>query len=626
MGAEESKSADNPSSYPTADFRKLVPGNNGKQSPVSKLQLYSNSQDGSFREGMDTIPLYVDAGSVLYSNSFYPETPADAYQFIDDDFAADPEVSFRETSGKPLAIEEFEWGVPAVKFCNSNSLTSSMISSGVLVTPQYNAEGSEVGEDLLSHSPVLRSYHDKAFPNSFSSTYASHLAPAGSPVSIHGVEVTRSSGSGANTVGRHDRFFEIAGNPLGLENFGSTCYANSVIQLIYHCAPLRLRLLELYEAYKVRHGYSGFEEKTILHTFCQLIHNMHKSNNMVIRKGEEAAKFVSPKVFLAKVANSNPFFTNAQQDAHEFCMYLLNEIFEGEKKIMKNPKNVRYFRETRSKNKFSFFSSTQKSSTTAKTAAAEGGDLPPVLPPLQAIMQGSFLSVTACLNCHSISHHHELFLDLSLNTHQGASLLNCLSHLNEPSLFYGTNKYHCDRCKKPVNAANSMQIVELPQFALLIHLKRFRYDAERGVFAKTAHHVALPMEMDLQEYKVEVPSENFPESDETKSAPATEENISTEAEPSIITIPPSIRKKIAGVAHCKARFELTGFVAHVGEGPNSGHYFTCTRYGPNCWRRFDDDVVTTMTRREVQQLFGVPLDGTGMITTTAYILLYERVA
>ena len=87
-----------------------------------------------------------------------------------------------------------------------------------------------------------------------------------------------------------------------------------------------------------------------------------------------------------------------------------------------------------------------------------------------------------------------------------------------------------------------------------------------------------------------------------------------------------VRSKLRGVARHKARFELTGFVAHIGEGPNSGHYFTCVRYGPQLWRRFDDDTVSTMAERDVQQYFGVPSDATGVVTTTAYILLYERVA
>lgn len=602
----------------TADSK---PNQGGRISgSASRPQLRLGASDAEMPgANMGSVPLYVDSRSVLYSDSFLVE------QNLNDNRVGVSE-SQPETS--------FDIGVPEIPLSSSCFVTldQALPTAGFIATPQYNAEGNETAEEMLFHSPVLRSYHDQSFPGGVGT-------PRVSPPGSHPGGAAGTTGASTSTSLRHNRFLEIAGSPIGLENYGNTCYANSVVQLIYHCAPLRLRLLELFDAYKARKGSHGFEETTVLFAFCQLIYNMHKANNA--RKKEDIRKVIHPRDFLRKVGEKNPFFRNEQQDAHEFCMFLLNDIMESEKKIMEHPKNARYFREE-SKGGFSLFSSKSKTASSSSSskrspahlgsdhaAAAEGGESVPL--PLQTILQGKFASLTACLNCECITCKKEAFLDLSLETRQGCSLLDCLTHYGDPSLFLGSNQLRCETCKKSVNAANTMHVEELPQFALLIHLKRFRYDPEKQNFSKTAHHVALPMTMDVEEYSVEeqrgvVPKEGTSSSQKTKTSDENATGSTAAPKDSFSGLKPHIRQKLRGVAQHKARFELTGFVAHVGEGPNVGHYFTCTRYGPNLWRRFDDDVVSTMSNKEVQQLFGVPIEASGTVTTTAYILLYERVA
>eukprot|EP00796_Vickermania_ingenoplastis_P004031 gene4031-2885_t len=594
MGATDSRPRDGRSRNANPIASRMQPGH---------ASLRTNECDPDAAFGADSVPHYVDSRSVLYSYSFsmLPEPLSERNSVAE--FGS-------------LTAEQFDIGMPSVPLQSSclASVDQVLPTTGFLTTPYYNPEGNETAEEMMFHSPVLRSYHDQSFPG------ASSMSKISPPTSGTGSFSGAAAGSGASSL-RHNRFLEIVGDPVGLDNYGNTCYANSVIQLIYHCAPLRLRLLELHEAYKMRRGSTGFEENTVLYSFCQLMSNMHKANNA--RRKEDTRKSIPPKSFLHRVNERNPFFTNEQQDAHEFCMFLLNEIMETEQKIMANPKNARFFREESSGKGHSRFST--KSKTAKRSQEPENVALP-----LQAIMQGKFVSITACLRCESVKYKEEAFLDLSLETRQGCSLLDCVNHYGDPSLFLDNNRLKCDECGKTVNAAKTMHVEELPQFALLIHLKRFCYDPEKKDFAKTAHHVALPMEMDVEEYRVEEQQGSAPAAEGPNARPAgkkdDKDDKDDEEEQSFSGIKPHLRKKLAGVAHRKARFELTGFVAHLGEGPNVGHYFTCTRYGPNLWRRFDDDTVTTMTKREVQQHFGVPIDASGMVTTTAYILLYERVA
>lgn len=601
MGASESKSKKG-AQYPTpgvaaASRRATTPAASASKSVFRDPAPSDGAPD-------NVQYLIAESHSVLYSDSLLPDQQV-------------------QECGTPPAADEFEFAEPSVPLriqLDQNFMSvDAALNLGVTDAAHYNADGYAGAEELVCHSPVLRSYKN-SFPGNNASFSALDNASQGSFSFI----------GGGSAAPKHNRFLEIAGVPCGLENYGNTCYANSIIQLIYHCAPLRLRLLELYDIFKAAKGVSGFEEKSVLYTLCALFHTMHKSNNAL--KKEDGKKSVSPLQFLHRVRDVNAFFGNEQQDAHEFCMFLLNDIMEAEKKLMANPKNAKYFADK-----------LKPKSESGKPESLEAAQMSP----LQVVLQGRFASITVCLNCERATYKQEPFLDLGVETRQGCSLLDCFKHIGDPSVFSGNNKLKCDRCKKLVNATNSIYVEQLPRFALVVHLKRFRYDPAKQNFAKTAHHVALPMEMDVEEYCVEesvaadtakekeeeerqrkAKESGKPEKPETpKAAPeAKQEEATGEDDDPFQGIKANVRDKLQGKASHKARFELIGFVAHLGEGPNIGHYFTCTRYGPNLWRRFDDESVTTMTVREVQQFFGVPIDTTGMVTTTAYILLYTRVA
>lgn len=655
------------------------------------------------------------------------------------------------------------------------SASMTMVSSTASgVVPQYSLTDAFAGEAACSNSLVLRSYRQSSLscadflptPSPMMRTGGSHHAMVGSPthrgfpfgssVLLDAEETVVMEKTGrtplnAPKLDRHTRYQEITGYPLGLENYGNTCYINSVIQLLYHCTPLRLRLLELQEVYEGKKGGAGFEENSVLHQLCKLVALMHKSNN---DKQEKRKKHISPTQFLRCVRAKNADFAQpVQHDAHEFAMFILNDIMETEKRIMGDPKNIALLSETKRKSGVSSLafwrhghskthhteSSLAPSSSSAAAHAGNGrgaaggllgvGDgrnnnntsinsntsvhhssnnsisysdeycyvssllqstsqagggggsyfvsggsaAPPsaagtrsafgspmcddthavadrrgsrceghgasaaadAMTPLQSILQGVFGSLTACLECNKVTARKEVFIDISLETAQGSSLLKRLHHFGDPELFYGNNKLYCERCARSVNAAKTIHIKHLPPHVLLIHLKRFQYDPHTGEFAKTSDHVALPMEMDVEEYLAEPSDEPPPDTtrngaahapvhsceDETRSEPNRVANASSPGTP---TIPELTRQKLRGVPHHKARFSLTGFAVHSGKGANLGHYFTCIRYGPNLWRRFDDETVSTMTEREVQQYFGVPIPVKDALTTTAYLLLYER--
>ncbi|KEG11912.1 putative ubiquitin hydrolase, putative,cysteine peptidase, Clan CA, family C19 [Trypanosoma grayi] len=522
-----------------------------------------------------------------------------------------------------------------------------------LPIPTYKSEGM-----LASPStPMLRSYH-------MHSVSPLDKGMMGSPSS--------NASSAAPALPIHTRFLEINGYPAGLENYGNTCYCNAVLQLFYHCSPLRLRLLEVHKLYAKGKGRTGFEEDTVLALVADLFAKMHKaSNSKKLRK-----EVIAPKQLLTCVQNLNPMFdSKLQHDAHEFAMFVLNSMIEMETRMMTDKKNCALFfdteggkspkwpgvwrRSTRNGSSGVALSEAVElredavelpltlrmagssdaldvRSAAAATAAAvstgtltdssEAWDRKPVSP-LQTIFGGQFASVTACFECEHVTVMREAFVDLSLDIEQGSSLRQCMANFSAPELFHGTNKLYCDHCGRKVTAEKFLRVHRLPEYALLIHLKRFQYDEKMGGMTKKSVHVALPRELDVVEYEPWAEDNDGSNNQESWSHNDKEDISQGAASPVCDPPKPSSRlaQKLKGVVRRKGRFALSGFVTHVGEGPNLGHYFTCVRHG-ELWRRFDDTAVTELTEREMRQYWGVPVPLSSVITATAYILLYERVA
>lgn len=254
---------------------------------------------------------------------------------------------------------------------------------------------------------------------------------------------------------------------FGLENFGNTCYCNSVLQALYFCTPFRDHLLEYIAKNKIVSEADENLLTVLADLFAQI--NTQKKKTGVI----------APKRFVSRVKKQKDIFRSfMHQDAHEFLNFLLNEladILENEAKQGK----------------------TEAGRVLPPSKDGENGSGQPVIVTwVREIFQGILTNETRCLCCETVTARDETFLDLSLDIEQNSSVTSCLRNFSSTETLNAQDKFFCDKCCSLQEAQKRMK-VKLPPRVLALHLKRFKYIEQLGRYKKLSYRVVFPMELRL---------------------------------------------------------------------------------------------------------------------------------
>ncbi|KAL9253403.1 Ubiquitin carboxyl-terminal hydrolase 3-like protein [Drosera capensis] len=378
---------------------------------------------------------------------------------------------------------------------------------------------------------------------------------------------------------------------FGLENFGNTCYCNSVLQALYFCVPFREKLLEYYEKNK---SPSDVEEN-LLTCLADLF--------MQISSQKKKTGVIAPKRFVQRVRKENELFRGyMHQDAHEFLNFLLNELVDILEKESAATKVENTSPEKTANGPSNGHLSASNGANGSKEplvtwvhknfqALACLCSISTLVFPLSCaiylfststvtyeyLLEGILTNETKCLRCETVTARDETFFDLSLDIEQNNSITSCLKNFSSTETLNAEDKFFCDKCCSLQEAQKRMKIKKPPHI-LVIHLKRFKYMEQLGRYKKLSYRVVFPMELKLTNTVEDADSE----------------------------------------------YSLFAVVVHVGTGPNHGHY-VCLVKSHSHWLFFDDENVEMIDESAVQTFFGSPQEYCSN-SEHGYILFYESIA
>ncbi|MCJ1242909.1 hypothetical protein MMC30_000105 [Trapelia coarctata] len=418
----------------------------------------------------------------------------------------------------------------------------------------------------------------------------------------------------------------------GMENFGNTCYCNSILQCLYYSVPFREQVITYPKRsppeslnpttaglFRVNTANGSnalsptnprspsapsarnpgipvtpqkpedkespeYKKKQAMLTGPILPMNYENASSYdmteslftslkdifeAIIANQSRTGVVSAAKFLEVLRKEHEMFrTQMHQDAHEFLNLLLNEVVANVEANSKKVEAAKAMNGSAEPGGLEKALVNAMPNTTGRRTPSNTGWV-------HELFEGTLTSETKCLTCENVSQRDEAFLDLSVDLDQHSSVTSCLRKFSEEEMLCERNKFHCDKCGGLQEAEKRMKIKRLPKI-LALHLKRFKYFEDQQRLQKLFHRVVYPYHLRL-----------FNTTDDAEDPDRL--------------------------------YELYAVVVHIGGGPYHGHYVSIVKTQDRGWLLFDDEMVEPVDKSYVRNFFG---DRPGL--ACAYVLFYQE--
>jgi len=219
------------------------------------------------------------------------------------------------------------------------------------------------------------------------------------------------------------------GGLCGLQNFGATCYLNSVLQTLFNNNYLVQYILN--NKYTLN---GEFEEQILLKELEELLEIVWGQNCII-----------APKKFMMEFSQIEKMNLNEQNDPDEYYEKIITRLYEETCIEIKETNNKQW--DLNFKNKHSYINSE---------------------------FYGQYKSEIQCLECGHSSLSYNPYISLKLEL-VDSSMINCLkSHLS----WENNITYTCEKCKVENKAKKRFTILKVPN-VFVVTLKRYTNFGEK---------------------------------------------------------------------------------------------------------------------------------------------------
>uniref|UniRef100_A0A3Q3E4J5 Ubiquitin carboxyl-terminal hydrolase n=1 Tax=Labrus bergylta TaxID=56723 RepID=A0A3Q3E4J5_9LABR len=266
----------------------------------------------------------------------------------------------------------------------------------------------------------------------------------------------------------------------GFSNLGNTCYMNAILQSLFSLPSFSNDMLRQSIPWK------KVPVNALLRRFAHLM----------VKKDvgcPEIKKDLLRKVKSAISSTAERFSGNMQNDAHEFLSQCLDQLKDDVEKMNKSWTN-----EAAASFSVGCENGPETTPSTTKAEPGEEADISRIYTcPVAVNMEFEVQHTITCKCCGEVVTKREQFNDLSIDLPRRKKTLPLRSIQDSLDLFFRMEEieYSCEKCNGKA-ATVTHKFSKLPR-VLILHLKRYSFNAQLSMNSKLGQQVVIPRYLTL---------------------------------------------------------------------------------------------------------------------------------